>query len=461
MPFLNHGSYRIRYELEGPADAPAYVLVNGLTQYAELWAAYREALVARQFRVATFDLLGQGASDKPALFISQDDQVEALHLLIGQLGDGPIFLSGISFGGLIALRYAITHGKRLAGLVPMSCFAELPPQLLLLGNALRTALILGGTSYLQDLLLPMNVSDKWLRPLLDKLDSVKRQGWLVNDVYALQNLMESFLDFQPLTPQLSAIGVPTMILNGEFDFLTPRALHETLRVQIPNSSLVIIPRAYHAFTLEKPALTADLLARFAEDVLAGRWQGNKAVWIAPEEAGGDLVPFPARFLCRGRTHERIFRPARLRRPRAAATADARCLVSDLGPWRAGAAVRICPAAEARIRMANRIERAVLPRNRARFPATARDLVGAGCRVGLHGCILGDRMVSTADRGDSRSATGAGGWSRNACTCRSRRHPAGSLAAGGRQYKRSLRDDAAAHRIREQPAPTGPNSLPEG
>jgi len=292
MPFLSHGSYRIRYELEGPPGAPVYVLVNGLTQYAELWAAYRDALVARQFRVATFDLLGQGASDKPALFINQDDQVAALHLLIGELGDGPIFLSGISFGGLIALRYAIEHGKRLAGLVPMSCFAELSPQLLLLGNAMRTGLILGGTSYLQDLLLPMNLSDQWLAPLLDKLDSVKRQGWLVNDVYALQNLMESFLDFQPLTPQLPSIGVPTMIMNGEFDFLTPRALHETLRVQIPNSSLVIIPRAYHAFTLEKPALTADLLARFADDVLAGRWHGNKAVWIAPEEAGGELIPFP-------------------------------------------------------------------------------------------------------------------------------------------------------------------------
>lgn len=293
MPFLSHGSYRIRYELEGPANAPAYVLVNGLTQYAELWAAYRDALVARHFRVATFDLLGQGESDKPALFISQGDQVAALHLLISQLGDGPIFLGGISFGGLIALRYAIEHGGRLAGLVPMSCFAELPPQLFLLGNALRTALILGGTGYLQDLLLPMNVSDQWLGPVLEKLDSVKRQGWLVNDVYALQNLMESFLDFQPLTPQLSSITAPTMILNGEFDFLTPRALHETLRVRIPDSALVIIQRAYHAFTLERPALTADLLARFAEDVLAGRWQGNKTVWIAPEEAGGELIAFPA------------------------------------------------------------------------------------------------------------------------------------------------------------------------
>jgi 3-oxoadipate enol-lactonase len=293
MPFLTHGSHRIRYELAGPEDGPAYVFVNGLTQYAALWGAYRDALAARGFRVATFDLLGQGDSDKPSLFISQDDQVAALRLLIDQLGDSPVFLSGISFGGLIALRYAIEHGDRLAGLVPMSCFAELSPQLLLLGNAMRTGLILGGTSYLQDLLLPMNLSDKWLKPLVDDLEAVKRQGWLVNDVYALQNLMESFLDFEPLTPQLPSIGIPTMILNGEFDFLTPRALHETLRVNIPNSSLVIIPGAYHAFTLEKPALTADLLARFAEEVLAKSWQGNKTVWIAPDEAGGAMVPFPA------------------------------------------------------------------------------------------------------------------------------------------------------------------------
>src|SRR4029079_10973484 len=169
------------------------------------------------------------------------------------------------------------------GLVPMSAFAELSPQLMLLGNALRTALILGGTGYLQDLLLPMNLSDAWLKPLLGNLDAVKRQGWLVNDVYALQNLMESFLDFQPLTPQLGSIKTPTMILNGEFDFLTPRSLHETLRVNIPNSSLIIIPHAYHAFTLEKAALTADLLARFARDVLANRWQGKQSVLIAPED----------------------------------------------------------------------------------------------------------------------------------------------------------------------------------
>jgi hypothetical protein len=165
----------------------------------------------------------------------------------------------------------------------------------MLGTALRTALILGGTDYLQDLLFPMNLSDEYITERLDRLPDAKRKGWLTNDLYALQNLMESFFDFKPLTPQLSAISVPTMILNGEFDFFTPRKLHESLRVHIPDSALVIVPRVYHAFTLEKPALTADLVARFAEDVLAGRWQGGKKVWIAPEEPGGALIPFPAGF----------------------------------------------------------------------------------------------------------------------------------------------------------------------
>jgi 3-oxoadipate enol-lactonase len=295
MPILERGRRRIRYEIEGPADAPAYVLVNGLTQYIELWEPYRYALVAKGFRVVTFDLLGQGVSDKPSLYITQDDQVAVLYDLIGELGSGPIFLAGISFGGVIALRYAIAHSDTIAGLVPISSFAEIPPQLYLLGTVMRNGLILGGTSFLMDLLFPMNLSNDWLAQQMHALETAKRRGWLLNDVYALQNLMESFLDFEPMTPHLSSIRVPTMILNGEFDFLTPRTLQESLRVHIADSELVFVPRAYHAFTLEKPVLTADYLARFARDVMTGRWRGKQTVWIGPEEPGGEFTPFPADF----------------------------------------------------------------------------------------------------------------------------------------------------------------------
>lgn len=295
MPWLECNSRRIHYELTGPDDGPACVLVNGLTQYVKLWMPFRDGLVARGFRVASYDMLGQGQSDKPRLFIDQADQVAVLRDLIAELGPRPIFVGGISFGGVIALRYAIEHPDTIAGLVPMSSFAEIPPQLMRLGTAMRTALILGGTTYLQDLLFPMNFSNAWLEAKSDLIGLATHRGWLINDVYALQNLMESFLEFEPLTPRLSSIKVPTMIMTGEYDFLTPRALQDSLRTHIPDSALVIIPRAYHAFTLERAELAAYVMARFAEDVIAGRWRGKKTIWVAPEEVGGELTPFPAGF----------------------------------------------------------------------------------------------------------------------------------------------------------------------
>src|ERR1700722_12238648 len=295
MPWLACKSRRIHYELTGPEDGPACVLVNGLSQYVKVWMPFRDGLVARGFQVARYDMLGQGQSDKPRLFIEQDDQVDILRELIASLGPRPVFVGGISFGGVIALRYAIEHPDTVAGLVPMSSFPETPPQLMRLGMAMRTALILGGTTYLQDLLFPMNFSNAWLEAKADIIGLATYRGWLINDVYALQNLMESFLSFEPLTPKLSSIRAPTMIMTGEFDFLTPRPLQDSLRTHIPDSALVIIPRAYHAFTLERAELAAYVMARFAEDVMAGRFQGKKTIWIAPEEVGGELTPFPAGF----------------------------------------------------------------------------------------------------------------------------------------------------------------------
>src|SRR3984893_16637342 len=295
MPWLTCKSGRIHYELTGPEHGPACVLVNGLTQYIKLWMPFRDGLVARGFQVASYDMLGQGQSDKPRLFIEQDGQVDVLRELIASLGPRPVFVGGISFGGVIALRYAIEHPDTVAGLVPMSSFAEIPPQLMRLGMAMRTALILGGTTYLQDLLFPMNFSNAWLEAKADLIGLATHRGWLTNDVYALQNLMESFLTFEPLTPKLSLIHTPTMIMTGEFDFLTPRPLQDSLRTHIPDSALVIIPRAYHAFTLERAELAAYVMARFAEDVMAGRFQGKKTIWVAPDEVGGELTPFPAGF----------------------------------------------------------------------------------------------------------------------------------------------------------------------
>ena len=85
MPWLTCKSGKIHYELTGPEHGPACVLVNGLTQYIKLWHPFRDGLVARGFQVASYDMLGQGQSDKPRLFIEQEDQVDVLRVTLREI----------------------------------------------------------------------------------------------------------------------------------------------------------------------------------------------------------------------------------------------------------------------------------------------------------------------------------------------------------------------------------------
>jgi len=165
----------------------------------------------------------------------------------------------------------------------MSTFAELTPQLEFLGAVMTQGLTDVGLPYLQSMLYPMNMSSAWIAANRARIPAMKRAGYIGNDGYAMQNLMESFVAFKPLTPDLHKIKVPTLIMNGEFDFFTPRECHEVIRSKIANSRLVIVQHAYHAFTLEMPAVTMRQIEVFLDQVSTGNWKGDQSVWIANDD----------------------------------------------------------------------------------------------------------------------------------------------------------------------------------
>ena len=283
MPTAYFGHHQVNYELVGEPGKPVITFLNGLTQNANLWKAYADHFVPRGYRVLAYDMLGQGRSSKPIIDIPLATHADMLDDLLTQLKIDKTHLASISFGGIIALDFAIRYGKRLHSLVAMSTFAELTPQLELLGAVMVQGLTDVGLPYLQSMLYPMNMSSAWIAANRERIPAMKRAGYIGNDGYAMQNLMESFATFKPLTPDLHKIKVPTLIMNGEFDFFTPRECHEVIRRHIANSRLVIIPRAYHAFTLEMPAVTMRQIEVFLDQVSKGRWQGDQSVWIASDD----------------------------------------------------------------------------------------------------------------------------------------------------------------------------------
>lgn len=292
MAFLTVEDHRIRYELAGEKNAVTLVFVNGLTQAAHLWGAYVPQFVDRGYRVLTFDMLGQGESDKPVLFSDFDRQARTLSALIGALGLERPFVAGISFGGAVALRYAILYPDGLRGLVAMGAFSELDGRLKWIGANLFAGLAAVGTEYLQNWFMTFNFSGKWLEANDAAIPAMRRRGYSLNDQYALQNLMEAVANCPSFSHELPAIRVPALIVNGEYDYITHRGLHDILRAGIARSRLVIVQHACHAFTLECPEVTTRLIDDFMGKTLRDEWEGDQSTWVANDDPKGEPLYLP-------------------------------------------------------------------------------------------------------------------------------------------------------------------------
>jgi len=292
MPYMLYKRHSIYYELNGEKGRPLIVFVNGLTQSTAIWGLQTERLNELGYQTLTFDLLGQGKSFKPILDINFDENADVLHDLLLHIGIKKAYIAGISFGGVTTLQFAIRFPEQCRGLIVMSAFTEMDRRLMLLGLNMYQGLTLVGLNMLLDILLPINLSSDYLQQNEQLLKGLRKVTLAKNDLYAIQNLMESISSFKGFTHELHQVKAPTLILNGEFDYLTPRWCHELMRKNIKNSRLVIIQHAFHAFTIEYPAIVNKLFDYFVREVENKTWKGDQSVWIATDDAASKEVLFP-------------------------------------------------------------------------------------------------------------------------------------------------------------------------
>lgn len=292
MAVFHDQNAELYYEFSGRGDAPVIVFVNGLTQRVAHWKIYQEYFTRQGFRVLLFDLMGQGQSVKPTLFIDFRDNQRLLSKLLTHLNVQQVYLAGISFGGVVALRFAIEFPAQVKGIIPMSTFSEMDEHLKSIGGNLYEGMVNLGFEYLVKLFLPFNYSSQWIKNNEKRVPVAVRESFNFNDLYSIQNMMDSLHSFENFTPDLAKIMVPTLILNGEFDYLTSRTPHEIIRQNIKNSKLVIMQKVCHAFTLEIPEITCRILHLFMTEVESGTWKGDQSVWIATDDPASQTLLYP-------------------------------------------------------------------------------------------------------------------------------------------------------------------------
>ncbi len=113
---------RVSYELSGESGAPAIVLGHGLLCDGRMWGDIPSRL-AQDFRVINVDLRGHRFSRVSRRYTLEDIADDWLAILDRESIDRAIF-AGLSMGGMVALRVALSAGERVCGLVLIATSAQ-------------------------------------------------------------------------------------------------------------------------------------------------------------------------------------------------------------------------------------------------------------------------------------------------------------------------------------------------
>jgi 3-oxoadipate enol-lactonase len=238
------------------------VFVHGFPLDHTMWQGQIDVF-SQRYRVLATDLRGFGASDVRGETATMEDFADDLAAMLDALDvRGPIALCGLSMGGYIAFRFAAKYASRLRSLIlcDTRAAADSPEaaanRLKMAEQVLSEGAEVAANAMLPKLFGPRTVADRPELPAATRrvIESTKPAA-----IAAAQRGMAARPDSTALLPQ---IRVPTLVVVGEDDVISPPAEMRAIAAAIPGAEFVIVPDAGHMAPLENPAAFNAALEKF-------------------------------------------------------------------------------------------------------------------------------------------------------------------------------------------------------
>jgi pimeloyl-ACP methyl ester carboxylesterase len=268
--FVTLGDGVTHYDVAGPDSGQRVILAHGFSVPSYIWDSTVTALAGAGFRVARYDYLGRGFSDRPDIAYTSDVYDRQLLQLLDSLDwRSKVDVVGLSMGGAVTAAFVAAHPDRARSLTlidPVAGTRSAPPLLFRLpvvGQALWQGLAVPGMAagQMSDFVEPAKWPD-WVdryrvqmqyrgfgRALLSTLD--EGQGMVLDSVYA----------------QVGRSGIPTLLIWGKEDSTVAITNAEAVRKAIPQARYHPIDRAGHLPHMERTDVVNPLLISFLRDVM--------------------------------------------------------------------------------------------------------------------------------------------------------------------------------------------------
>ena len=264
MAKFTFDGYEVYYEVHGDHGEPLLIL-NGIMMSTASWKAFVPNFSKNNVAILV-DFLDQGQSERMTESYNHEIQVNVLEALLDLLPYEKYTVMGISYGGEIAIQYAVKRPDRIRSLVLANTAMRTSDWLRKIGDGWNAVAKTGvGEAYYLTT-IPVIYSTAFYEREAAWMD--RREGVLIPyfsrpDVQeSLIRLTDSSRDYD-YTDRVSEITAPTLIISCTEDVLVPPTEQIMLHERLKGSHYVTINGSGHASMYEDPASFCALVLGFA------------------------------------------------------------------------------------------------------------------------------------------------------------------------------------------------------
>ncbi|HEX4142476.1 MAG TPA: alpha/beta fold hydrolase [Pirellulales bacterium] len=238
------------------------VLVHAFPLDHSMWGAQIERF-GSQARIIAPDLRGFGSSGVTVGTVSMEQMADDLAAILDQLAvTEPVVLCGLSMGGYAAFQFARKYPQRLRALVLCNTRSAADTPEARQGRQKMIEQVLSvGPVVAADAMLPRFFSAESFQRLPGAVEFV-RERILLTPAEGIAAALRGLAQRPDVTGLLAQIHVPTLVVAGAADVITPAAEMREMAGKIADSQFVELAGVGHLSALEAPVEFNAVLARF-------------------------------------------------------------------------------------------------------------------------------------------------------------------------------------------------------
>ncbi len=260
------GEAELAVEVRGEGGGGPVLFVHGFPFDHTMWR-HQMATLSRWKRFAP-DLRGAGQSTTPDSVdgFSMAQYADDLMTILDALGIRQAVVCGLSMGGYVVFELLRRSPDRVKALILAGTKPDADSSEAKRGrDELAAVAEREGADAVVDRLLPKLLAPATRATQPEVVEQVREMArrW---SVPGLVGALRALRDRPDSTETLRAVRVPTLVVVGSEDQISPPPVAQAMAALVPGAQCFVIPAAGHLAPLEQPLATSQVLADFIETV---------------------------------------------------------------------------------------------------------------------------------------------------------------------------------------------------